>query len=428
MTFTETIFVAAIAVILPRFVLAGDPIINFGDPVVAIDEDTRSNSNYPAAESPGLIVDGSTATKYLNFGRENSGFIVTPAFGESALRSFMISTANDSAERDPASVIIYGTNEEIVSTDNSAGKDEFWTKIFEMDLLLPDNRLTPMVVMNVTNDEAFASYKFIFPSMKGPGHNSMQISEVQFWDDENGLGSPVLQLNDPVLAVHEATPESSFPGSEGPENLFDESSATKYLNFGRENSGFIVTPSLGPSVAGSFILTTANDADGRDPIEWEIFGTNAEIVTGNNGTGQDEPWTSLGSGVLEPPFERFTEAPEAFFDNTESYISYKFLVRSVRSLGGAGVDSTQYADFQLFTSDVAPQAIEIRSIQANLESDEVTISWDAPPGKIYRLEVSPNFINWNELVSLTVEDNSTFTFQPPEGGKVFYRISLDRFP
>jgi hypothetical protein len=227
------------------------------------------------------------------------------------------------------------------------------------------------------------------------------------------------------LAIHEASPESGSPGPEGPENLFDESSSTKYLNFGRENSGFIVTPSSGPSVAGSFILTTANDFDGRDPISWEIFGTNAEIVTENNGTGQNEPWTLLGSGTVEAPLARFTAAPEVFFDNTVSYTSYKFLVTSVRSPLGANIDSTQYSEFQLFTSDTAPQEIKITSIVPDLQNDEATITWDAPAGQLYLLQSSPDLLDWNTSVTggaIEVESDNPLTFQPPAGGKVFYRI------
>jgi len=51
------------------------------------------------------------------------------------------------------------------------------------------------------------------------------------------------------------------------------------------NSGFIVTPDFGPSVAVSFLLSTANDFDGDDLIEGEILGTNGEGVP--QATGPD---------------------------------------------------------------------------------------------------------------------------------------------
>jgi hypothetical protein len=402
------------------------PIIAAGDPVLAIDEDTASNSSYPGGESPNLAIDGSTATKYLNFGRENSGIIITPASGPSVLRSFAITTANDAPERDPASVIIYGTNETIVSTDNSAGAGESWTRLAELPLALSINRFTAMAPVDVTNSESFTSYKFVFPTMKGPGHNSMQIAELQAWDEANGQGQAIFGLADSALAIHESTPESSFPLAEGPEYLFDGLTSTKYLNFGRENSGFIVTPSVGPSVAGSFILSTANDFDGRDPIGWKLFGTNAEIVTESNGTGQDEPWTLIAEGQLEPPIERFAAAPQVFFENAASYTSYKFLVTEVRAPFGDSVDSTQYSEFQLFGAEAAG-AIVISAISLDPPSNEATITWDAPSGGLYRLESSGDLLDWSNLIAsgLQVENDGVFSFQPPVGGKVFYRIVAD---
>lgn len=406
---------------------AQTPIIAAGDPVLAFDEDIASNSNYPAGESPNLAIDGSTATKYLNFGRENSGLIITPAFGPSVLRSFAITTANDAPERDPASVIIYGTNATIVSTDNSGGVGESWTRIAELPLALSDNRFTAMAPADVTNSESFVSYKFVFATMKGPGHNSMQISELQAWDEANGQGQAIFGSADPVLAIHESTPESSFPLAEGPENLFDGLTSTKYLNFGQENSGFIVTPSVGPSVAGSFILSTANDFDGRDPVEWKLYGTNAPIVTESNGTGQNEPWTLIAEGQLDPPTERFAAAPEVFFDNSESYTSYKFQVTAVRDPLGASVDSTQYSEFQLFGVEAVTGGIVISGISRDLENNEVTITWDAPAGGVYQLESSFDLVEWGDPIAsgLRVETDGVFTFQPPSGDRVFYRFVAD---
>ena len=401
---------------------AQTPIITAGDPVVAFDEDISSNSSYPGNESPNLAVDGSTATKYLNFGRENSGLIITPAFGQSALRSCVITTANDSPDRDPAGVIIYGTNSPILSTDNSAGSGESWTRIAELSLTLSTDRFFAMTPANLVNDEVFTSYKFVFTQMRGPAHNSMQISEIQAWDENDGQGQAIFGATDTVLAIHEASPESSFPGDEGPENLFDGLTSTKYLNFGRENSGFIVTPSIGATVAGSFVLSSANDAEGRDPIEWRLFGTNAPIVTQNNGNGQNEPWTLIEEGQIETPLDRFAAAPEVFFDNNVSYTSYKFQVVAIRT---PEANSTQYSEFQLFGEAVAGEIV-ISRITLDQNTNQATIIWDAPAGGTYELYSSADLINWGVPIAtgLQVENDRVLTFQPPVGDTLFYRLTL----
>ena len=58
------------------------------------------NGRYPTNEDPTNAIDG-TADKYLNFGKEGAGFIVTP-FAPIAVESFQITTANDAPGRDPA--------------------------------------------------------------------------------------------------------------------------------------------------------------------------------------------------------------------------------------------------------------------------------------------------------------------------------------
>ena len=59
-----------------------------------------------------------------------------------------------------------------------------------------------------------------------------------------------------------------YPTNEDPTNAID-GIADKYLNFGKEGSGFIVTPGA-PIAVESFQITTANDAPGRDPATWAL--------------------------------------------------------------------------------------------------------------------------------------------------------------
>ena len=157
-----------------------DVILAPGDFIIAIDTDSASGS--PAAERAPNAIDRDILTKYLNSGKENSGFIVTPAFGRSVLDSFQLTTANDVEARDPTSWAVYGTNEPIASTDNSAGNAENWTLIDSGQVTLPSGRrqLGPMVA--VGGNTAYKSYKMIFPTVKNTGATTqMQIAEVQFY-------------------------------------------------------------------------------------------------------------------------------------------------------------------------------------------------------------------------------------------------------
>ena len=108
---------------------------------------TGPNLNYftsasPAAEGPANALDGNAMTKYLNFGELDSGFIVTPTGGSSQVRSFQLTTANDSPSRDPATWQLFGTNDPITSPNNSLGLAENWTLIDSGAVALPPERLT----------------------------------------------------------------------------------------------------------------------------------------------------------------------------------------------------------------------------------------------------------------------------------------------
>jgi len=91
-----------------------------GDPILAIDPDPGPPASSPAGEEVDKVIDGLTTTKYLNFGREGAGFIVTPG-AASIVKSFALTTGNDAPERDPVTYQLFGTNSPITSTPFSTG-------------------------------------------------------------------------------------------------------------------------------------------------------------------------------------------------------------------------------------------------------------------------------------------------------------------
>ena len=94
---------------------------------------------------------------------------MTPSGGAAAIGSYRLTTANDSAERDPTTIEIYGTDDAIVSTDNSAGQDENWTLIVDAEINLPDDRLFVGDLSNLGLIDTYTSYKVIFGEVKGGG-------------------------------------------------------------------------------------------------------------------------------------------------------------------------------------------------------------------------------------------------------------------
>ena len=146
------------------------------------------------------------------------------------------------------------------------------------------------------------------------------------------FGDAILGPNDVILAVDAdgIVSASSYPAAEGPATLLDGNPATKYLNGGGSGSGFIVTPAA-PIMVQSFTITTANDAAGRDPATWELYGTNDPVTSVDNTAGIAEKWTLIASGAVELPAERLTVGPVVSFESMDIYASFKMVFPKTKS-------------------------------------------------------------------------------------------------
>ena len=122
---------------------------------------------------------------------------------------------------------------------------------------------------------------------------------------------------------------NTWPGAETPPNAVDNNTATKYLNFAKLNTGFLITPTS-PGVATGLNLSTANDAVERDPTSYMVFGSNSAVANTTAGTTYDSSgFTLISSGVVVPPATRLTAYTPVTFPNSTSYSSYLVLFPTV---------------------------------------------------------------------------------------------------
>ncbi len=333
---------------------AGDHIFSPGDTIRAIDSDTGPTPSSPSGQDVTKVIDGLTTTKYLNFGREGSGMIITP--GASVAQSFVLTTGGDAAERDPLAYQLFGTNDPITSGAFSAGTAENWTPISSgaTGLLTDPGRTALGQFVNFpSNATSYSSYKLQFGQLRTSANgNSMQVTELQMFSGAGGSGSPILAPANPVVPTDFLSGDSRYPWNETPAALIDgdKSAGSKYLNFGRLNSGVIVTPSAGPTIARSFVLTTANDTPSRDPASYEIWGRNGAITTPDNGLGTEDVWTLITSGTLPVLLDRNVDMPLVTFANSTAYDSYKIDFPTNQG----STTSIQIAEFDLLTSVPEP--------------------------------------------------------------------------
>lgn len=317
----------------------GANLLTPGDFIIAIGG--GSESNYPGAEAPSAVIDGNTGTKYLNFGKTNSGFIVTPGSGSSIAQSAVFRTANDAEGRDPKQVSIYGTNDSITSIDNGTGNNENWSLISSFDANLPGTRLTTSAPVDFTNGTSYSSYRVTFDSLKN-NNDVAQLDEFQLYSGAGGTGGSILGPGDSIIAFDTDTNASSgFPQNEAPSFAIDGNSESKYLNFSGVNTGFIVTPGGGASVISAFTLTTGNDSPGRDPRAYVIYGTNDAITSAENSDGSSENWVQIQGGTLNPPAGRGEAYASEAVTNSTAFTSYRFDV-----VGNGGDNLMQFAEIQ----------------------------------------------------------------------------------
>ncbi|MES2468705.1 MAG: PEP-CTERM sorting domain-containing protein [Verrucomicrobiota bacterium] len=167
---------------------------------------------WPASgnESPAKAIDGLTGTKYLNFAKNNTGYIYTLSGGGSAVvTGINFSTGNDAPLRDPSSYILYGSNSATANT--TAGTiydvDTSFTVVSSGALALPDTRTTAFSLPSFANTTSYSTYLLVFPTVKGSSDstvNSMQIGEARLQTAAGDLE------NAGIIAGGQAIPE---PGS-----------------------------------------------------------------------------------------------------------------------------------------------------------------------------------------------------------------------
>jgi len=182
------------------------------------------------------------------------------------------------------------------------------------------------------------------------------VSALSFSTITNATPVDITKPGDIVNGVPN---DSDWPGNEAPPLAIDDNTATKYLHFkgdfdpdpGTGGAGFRVTPSSSQSIVTGLTFTTANDAPGRDPIEFELYGSNVSI----NG-----PYTLIASGDIvdfSQPEEwpRYTiNETEIRFNNDIPYDHYQLLFTAIRGPVGGSTNSMQISEVELLGMTPSP--------------------------------------------------------------------------
>jgi hypothetical protein len=185
----------------------------------------------------------------------------------------------------------------------------------------------------------------------------MQIAEVELLGVPAPKPADVTASGDVVKGVPDEPRDGSlagWPDGEYPGLAVDDNVSTKFLHFRGEVSptGFVVSPASGASIVTGLTLTTANDSPERDPISFELSGSNEGI---------DGPYELIAAGDIvdfagEVAYPRFRmNATPITFDNDVAYAHYQIMFPTVRNAMSA--NSMQIAEVELLGFTVTPPLI-----------------------------------------------------------------------
>ncbi len=253
-----------------------------------------------------------------------------------------------------------------------------------------------------------------------------------FRPDDAILGGRILNDQFEVGNAGGVVGNNNWPGVEGPEFAID-GVGQKYLNFAEFNSGVLVTPAGGLSVANSMTLWTANDAIPRDPTSYELYGTTADVS--GPGPFALEQFTLISSGDLALPDSRneggAAELNEAnsqniFFSNSNAYLSYLIVFPTVKDQGSA--NSMQIAEIQL-TGQFGTGArlrFEVEGV-----GNDLVFTFDSQAGKAYDIltttdpggEPDPaSWAVWQENITATPPENVEAFARPADPRRLFVLV------
>jgi concanavalin A-like lectin/glucanase superfamily protein len=160
-----------------------------------------------------------------------------------------------------------------------------------------------------------------------------EILDYQKFPDVSAAGDAVVGVPN----------DGDWPDAESPDLAIDDDVNTKFLHRqgGAMATGIQVTPAVGATVVTGLTLTAANDAASRDPITFELSGSNAGIGS---------PYELIAAGDIvdfagEAEWPRFTKnATVIAFDNDVAYAHYQIVFPTLR---GESETLMQIAEIEL---------------------------------------------------------------------------------
>lgn len=202
-------------------------------------------------------------------------------------------------------------------------------------------------------------------------------------------------------------------GAEGLAKAFDNSPYTKYLTFNATTSiGYSLT---GGAIATQYSITSANDAQERDPRDWTFQGSN-----------DSTNWTTLQTQTNQLFSNRYKKRTYVFTNAT----SYKYYRINITANNGASI--IQLAELEIVGTGTgtvntsvpaAPTGLTTQAVSSN----QIVIDWtdNASTETIYRLQRTTDTANWNTAFELAPNTTHFYSLNLSPLTKYYYRLRAE---
>ena len=161
----------------------------------------------------------------------------------------------------------------------------------------------------------------------------------------------------------------------------------------------------------NFTMTSGNDTPTRDPVNWEIQGSNDGITfTPIYTSTQSGLWTARNQTLL--------------FSLPEPSLPYTFIRYSVTSTGGP---DHQLNEIEYFGNIGGSTPLEITGIDYDPTGETVSLTWNSAPGRTYQVVAGDDLFSFPiEIIDELASGGETTTFQfanpNPGAAKQFFRV------
>jgi hypothetical protein len=285
------------------------PSVDHTDPVGSIDVTGRARISDGEAET--MAFDNNLETKWLDNGgvpSDEEPAWVEVVFPEAvAVDTLAITSANDAPERDPQNFNLQGSND----------GGETWFLLGEWIGESFDERFERQT-FTANNSLAYSKYRLNITKNKGDV-TLMQLSEIEL------IGPVTPDENHAMSAGASITARNAISEGESGIKAFDGDPETKWLDHNdwagaptSENPAWAQVAFTQPVTVNKLALTSANDAESRDP-------QNFNVQASNDGTN----WVTLSSWLGEDFDDRFQRRVFAF-SNDLGFSYYRFNVTKNR--------------------------------------------------------------------------------------------------